>query len=145
MKKGWAINAVEGLFALLVKPRLKRGVFHSLKELTDAIHSFIADTNANPKPFIWTKDPGKIIAAVKRGHQSLDRSTRWNPVRFPSCLLRIRSRGNSWRFRSNDRRTASAGAARMAQYSDDLHGAVYIAPLRPQAGGHSPKSDTRLV
>ena len=49
-----------------------RGVFRSLKELTDAIHSFIADTNTNPKPFIWTKDPGKIIAAVKRGHQALD-------------------------------------------------------------------------
>ena len=29
-------------------------------------------TNANPKPFIWTKDPNKIIAAVKRGHQALD-------------------------------------------------------------------------
>jgi len=57
---------------LLKWRRLKRGVFRSLKELTDAIHSFIADTNANPKPFIWTKDPGKIIAAVKRGHQVLD-------------------------------------------------------------------------
>ena len=66
------LNAVEGLFALLAKRRLKRGVFRSLKELMDAIHSFIADTNANPKPFIWTKDPGKIIAAVKRGHQALD-------------------------------------------------------------------------
>ncbi len=66
------LNAVEGLFALLAKRRLKRGVFRSLKELTDAIHSFIADTNANPKPFIWTKDPGKIIAAVKRGHQALN-------------------------------------------------------------------------
>ena len=66
------LNAVEGLFALLAKRRLKRGVFRSLKEFTDAIHSFIADTNANPKPFIWTKDPGKIIAAVKRGHQVLD-------------------------------------------------------------------------
>src|SRR6266550_2936886 len=66
------LNAVEGLFALLAKRRLKRGVFRSLKELTDAIHSFIADTNANPRPFIWTKDPGKIIAAVKRGHQVLD-------------------------------------------------------------------------
>ena len=30
------------------------------------------DTNANPKPFTWTKDPNKIIAAVKRGHQVLD-------------------------------------------------------------------------
>ena len=32
---------------------------------------FLDDTNANPKPFTWTKDPNKIIAAVKRGHQSL--------------------------------------------------------------------------
>ena len=63
------LNAVEGLFALLSKRRLKRGVFRSLQELKDAIHGFIADTNANPKPFIWTKDPDKIIAAVKRGHQ----------------------------------------------------------------------------
>ena len=25
-----------------------------------------------PKPFVWTKDPNKIIAAVRRGHQVLD-------------------------------------------------------------------------
>jgi transposase len=66
------LNAVEGLFALLSKRRLKRGVFRSLQELKDTIHDFIADTNANPKPFIWTKHPNKIIAAVKRGHQVLD-------------------------------------------------------------------------
>jgi len=30
------------------------------------------DTNANPKPFTRTKDPNKIIAAAKRGHQVLD-------------------------------------------------------------------------
>jgi hypothetical protein len=51
---------------------LKRGVFRSIQELKHAIHSFIADTNAKPKPFIWTKDPDKIIAAAKRGHQALD-------------------------------------------------------------------------
>jgi hypothetical protein len=44
----------------------------SLQELKDAIHRFLEDTNANPKPFTWTKDPNKIIAAVKRGHQVLD-------------------------------------------------------------------------
>ena len=65
------LNAVEGLFALLSKRRLKRGVFRSLQELKDTIHDFIADTNANPKPFIWTKHPDKIIAAVKREHQVL--------------------------------------------------------------------------
>src|SRR5436305_14220101 len=66
------LNAVEGFFANLAKKRLKRGVFRSLQELKDAIHRFLDDTNANPKPFTWTKNPNKIIAAVKRGHQVLD-------------------------------------------------------------------------
>jgi transposase len=65
------LNAVGGFFAKLTKKRLKRGVFRSLQELKDAIHRFLDDTNANPKPFTWTKDPNKIIAAVKRGHQAL--------------------------------------------------------------------------
>lgn len=66
------LNAVEGVFATLAKRRLKRGAFRSLHELKDAIHRFLDQTNANPKPFTWTKDPNKIIAAVKRGHQVLD-------------------------------------------------------------------------
>jgi len=66
------LNAVEGLFAKLAKQSLNRGVFRSLEELKAAIHRFLAETNASPKPFTWTKDPNKIIAAVKRGHQVLD-------------------------------------------------------------------------
>ncbi len=66
------LNAVEGFFAKLTKKRLKRGVFRSLDELKNAIHRFLDDTNADPKSFTWTKDPDKIIAAVKRGHQVLD-------------------------------------------------------------------------
>jgi transposase/transcriptional regulator with XRE-family HTH domain len=66
------LNAVEGFFAKLTNKRLKRGVFRSLQELKNAIHRFLDDTNANPRPFTWTKDPNRIIAAVKRGHQVLD-------------------------------------------------------------------------
>jgi transposase len=66
------LNAVEGFFAKLTKQRLKRGVFHSLVSLQAAINRFVADTNADPRPFHWTKDPEKIIAAVRRGHQALD-------------------------------------------------------------------------
>ena len=66
------INAVEGFFAKLTKRRLKRGVFHSLVALQAAIKRFVAEANANLKPFCWTKDPDKIIAAVRRGHQALD-------------------------------------------------------------------------
>ena len=66
------LNAVEGFFAKLTRRRLKRGVFRSVVDLQAAINRFVAQTNAEPKPFVWTADPDKIIAAVKRGHQVLD-------------------------------------------------------------------------
>jgi hypothetical protein len=66
------LNAIEGFFAKLTKKRLKHGVFRSLQELKDAIHRFLDHINANPKPFTWTKDTNRIIAAVRRGHQVLD-------------------------------------------------------------------------
>lgn len=66
------LNAVEGYFAKLSNRRLKRGVFRSVVDLQAAINRFVEETNADPKPFVWTADPDKIIAAVKRGHQVLD-------------------------------------------------------------------------
>ena len=51
---------------------MKRGVFRSVVDLQAAINRFPAATNAEPKPFTWTADPDKIIAAVRRGHQALD-------------------------------------------------------------------------
>ena len=66
------LNAVEGFFAKLTKRRLRRGVFHSLVSLQEAISRFVAETNADPRPFRWTKDPDAIIAAVRRGHRELD-------------------------------------------------------------------------
>jgi len=66
------LNAVEGFFARLTKRRLKRGVFHSLVSLQEAINRFVTEANTAPKPFHWTKDPQTIIAAVRRGHQTLD-------------------------------------------------------------------------
>jgi transposase len=66
------LNAVENFFAKLSKRRLKRGVFRSFVDLHEAINRFVAETNDNPKPFTWTADPDKIIAAVRRGRQVLD-------------------------------------------------------------------------
>jgi glyoxylase-like metal-dependent hydrolase (beta-lactamase superfamily II) len=65
------LNAVEGFFAILTKRRLKRGVFKGVVDLQAAINRFVADHNQQPKPFVWTPDPDKIIAAT-RGHQVLD-------------------------------------------------------------------------
>ncbi len=67
------LNAVEGFFAKLTKRRLKRGVFTSIVDLQTAINRFLDEHNqTEAKPFRWTADPDKIIAAVKRGHQVLD-------------------------------------------------------------------------
>ena len=66
------LNAVEGFFAKLARRRLKRGVFRSIVDLQAAINRFVQQENHAPKPFRWTADPNKIIAAVKRGHQLLE-------------------------------------------------------------------------
>src|SRR3981081_3770853 len=66
------LNAVEGFFAKLTKRRLKRGVFCSIVDLQAAINRFVRETNDDPKPFVWTADPEKIIASVKRGYQALE-------------------------------------------------------------------------
>jgi transposase len=66
------LNAVEGFFAKLTQRRLKRGVFRSVVDLQAAINRFLRETNDHPKPFVWTADPDRIIAAVRRGYQALD-------------------------------------------------------------------------
>jgi transposase len=66
------LNAVEGFFAKLTRRRLKRGVFHSVVALQQAINRFIDHHNRDPKPFVWRADPKEIIAAATRGHQTLE-------------------------------------------------------------------------
>ena len=66
------LNAVETFFATLTKRRLKRGVFRSVVDLQAAINRYLDEANHAPKPFVWTADPDKIIAAVNRGRQVLD-------------------------------------------------------------------------
>src|ERR687891_307352 len=66
------LNAVEGFFARLTRRRLQRGVFPSLVALQEAINRFIAHHNQAPMPFTWKADPKDIIAAAKRGHQTLE-------------------------------------------------------------------------
>ena len=66
------LNAVEGFFAKLTRRRLKRGVFRSVADLQAAINHFVAETNFDPKPFVWTADPKRVLAAVKRGKEKLE-------------------------------------------------------------------------
>jgi transposase len=88
------LNAVEGFFAKLTRRRLQRGIFHSVADLKDAINRFLAETNSDPKPFVWTADPKRVIAAVKRGKQTLE-SVHWQP-QPPSCIRQQGRRRNSF-------------------------------------------------
>ena len=55
------LNAVETFFSTLTRRRLKRGSFHSIVELQAAIHRYIAEHNADPKPFTWTKTAEQVL------------------------------------------------------------------------------------
>ena len=66
------LNAVETFFATLTKRTLKRGAFRSVVDLQATINRYVAEANRDPKPFVWTADPDKIIAAAHRGRQALE-------------------------------------------------------------------------
>jgi transposase len=60
------LNLVECWFALLSRQRLARGAFTSVGDLEAAILAYVAETNADPKPFVWTKTADDILASVAR-------------------------------------------------------------------------------
>jgi transposase len=66
------LNAVEGFFSALTRRRLKRGVFRSIIDLQAAINPYLAEHNQDPRPFTWTADPQRVLAAVSRGNQALE-------------------------------------------------------------------------
>ena len=65
-------HMVKRFFRDITTERLRRGVFTSVPELIGAIDEYISHHNTKPKPFIWKADPDDIIAAVRRGHQTLE-------------------------------------------------------------------------
>ncbi|AWB25625.1 IS630 family transposase [Methylobacterium currus] len=60
------LNLVECWFSVLSRRRLERGAFSSTEGLEAAIRDYIAETNAHPKPFVWTKSADAILASVGR-------------------------------------------------------------------------------
>ncbi len=51
---------------LLAERALKRGVFRSVAELEQTIKAYLEATNADPKPFRWTKTANDILASIQR-------------------------------------------------------------------------------
>ena len=60
------LNAVESFFSKMTRQRIRRGVFHSIVDLQSAINAYLAEHNANPKPFVWTQSADAILAKLDR-------------------------------------------------------------------------------
>src|SRR3546814_15797492 len=63
------LNLIERWFKELTDKRLRRGVFTSVADLTEAITIWAEHWNADPKPFIWKATAEDIITKVRRGRQ----------------------------------------------------------------------------
>jgi len=65
------LNMVERWFGQITQKRIRRGTFKSVPQLVDAIHDYLKNYNADPKPFVWTKDADMILAKIKRCKEAL--------------------------------------------------------------------------
>ena len=60
------LNLVERFFAEITTKRIRRGTFRSVKQLIQSIEDYLAEHNANPKPFRWTATADEILTKVAR-------------------------------------------------------------------------------
>jgi len=69
------LNMVERFFRDLTENQLRRGIFQSVQDLISTIQEYLAQHNAAPKPFVWTKSARDILEKVTRARQALNKST----------------------------------------------------------------------
>jgi hypothetical protein len=60
------LNQVERFFALITDRMIRRGTFHSAKELEKAIYQWLATWNGDPIPFVWKASADVILHKVRR-------------------------------------------------------------------------------
>jgi len=60
------LNLVERWFGLLTQRQIKRGAHKGVRSLEAAIRDYLDATNADPKPFVWTKTADQILASIAR-------------------------------------------------------------------------------
>src|SRR5579859_5291066 len=65
------LNMVERFFRALTDKCIRRGVFHDVNELEQAIHHYIDRHNQRPKPYLWTAKATDILEKVKRAWAAL--------------------------------------------------------------------------
>lgn len=66
------LNLVERWFRELTDKAIRRGVFHSIPDLKEAIDAYLAAWNHDPKPFVWTATVESIMEKLSRCRQTLE-------------------------------------------------------------------------
>jgi transposase/transposase-like protein len=66
------LNLVERWFREITDKRIRRGTFHSVRQLIDTIMDYIQQHNDDPKPFVWTAKAEDILAKVARAWDALN-------------------------------------------------------------------------
>jgi transposase len=65
------LNLVERWFRDITQKRIRRGSFHSVPVLIQAILEYVDLNNQSPKPFVWTAKAEDILAKVQRARCAL--------------------------------------------------------------------------
>jgi transposase len=60
------LNLVEIFFGIITRQAIRRGTHRSVRDLTEAITTFIDGWNERCQPFLWTKDADTIITKAHR-------------------------------------------------------------------------------
>ena len=64
------LNMVEIFFGIITRQAIRRGTFTSVKDLTNAIETFIDAWNERCEPFSWTKTADEILTRATGGQRS---------------------------------------------------------------------------
>ena len=67
------LNLIERFFREITDKQIRRGSFDNVRQLTEAITTFIDAHNADPKPFVWTARVKNILNKVRRARATLDK------------------------------------------------------------------------
>ncbi len=66
------LNLVERWFGHLTQQRIRRGSFHNVPALIEAIFDYIDNNNQNPHVFVWTAPIAQIMNKVSKCKEALD-------------------------------------------------------------------------
>jgi len=69
------LNLVERFFRDLTEDVIRSGSFASVQELVDDINAYLAERNANPRPYKWTAKGEAILEKIHRARAAQNTQT----------------------------------------------------------------------